>query len=106
MTEPLPKGNQLLEIHSAAHYLTCKSVMFALMLAFAFKGLHTLCVCPLMLHCSVAHASLFVVCYLKQKLKLITVCSRVFSKCVIASAFYFQVEACCEHVITYVPKII
>ena len=80
--------------------------MFALMLAFVFEGLHTLCVCPLMLHCSVAHASLFVVCYLKQKHKRITVCSRVLSKCVIASAFYFQVEACCEHVITYVPKII
>ena len=80
--------------------------MFALMLAFAFEGLHTLCVCPLMLHCSVAHASLFVVCYLKQKHKLIIVCSRVLSTCVIVSAFYFQVEACCEHVITYVSKII
>ena len=43
---------------------------------------------------------------MKQKHKLIKVCSSVLSKCVIASFFCFQVEACCERAITFVPKII
>ena len=43
---------------------------------------------------------------MKQKHKLIKVCSSVLSKCVIASFFCFQVEACCERAVTFVPKII
>ena len=53
-----------------------------------------------------AHAVLFEVCYMKQKHKLIKVCSSVLCKCVIASFFCSQVEVCCEHAITFVPKII
>ena len=62
-------------------------------------------VCLLMLHCLTAHALLFVVFYMKQKHKLITVCPSVLSKRAIASFFCFQVEACCERAITFIPRI-
>ena len=62
-------------------------------------------VCLLMLHCLTAHALLFVVFYRKQKHKLITVCPSVLSKRAIASFFCFQVEACCERAITFIPRI-
>lgn len=70
---------QSVNVH-AAHKVTAWCAVSACVLAFVFEGLHALHVCLLMLHCSMAHVSLFVGCYTLHKsiLSLLThalVCS-------------------------------
>lgn len=97
---------QSVNVH-AAHKVTAWCAVSACVLAFVFEGLHALHVCLLMLHCSMAHVSLFVGCYITQKhIKFINTCSSVLSKCDILSFFCLQVKLCCESAIPFVPNII
>lgn len=97
---------QSVNVH-ATHKVTAWCAVSAWVLAFVFEGLHALHVCLLMLHCSMAHVSLFVGCYITQKhIKFINACSSVLSKCDILSFFCLQVKVCCESAIPFVPNII
>lgn len=97
---------QSVNVH-AAHKVTAWCAVSACVLAFVFEGLRALHVCLLMLHCSMAHVSLFVGCYITQKhIKFINTCSSVLSKCDILSFFCLQVKLCCESAIPFVPNII